>query len=294
MIVRPDAGTGRYTSVGKDTAHIDTGVADKEMIPDVSFIIAQETFTSEVGLDPSLLPGGFDKIHQAADLFAGKQQFRIMCSTPHGKDREQPPLLEPQADEILLDLREVRIVPPVHTGDDIKGNGLGIKHHLDGGRSPLERTGNTPHPVVVRLQAVQADGHRTQAAPQKPLIAIRSKRETVGNHAPGKALFVHHPSALFQVRPHQRFPAGDVDHDLVRIRRRSHIVQDAGEILQGHVGLKRRLLAVAAAMPAMMVAAQGTFPEQLAEMVSLDHILPKPPEDIQCQTPSQRKPFRHD
>ena len=159
----------------------------------------------------------------------------------------------------------MRVIAPIDAGDDVECDGAGVDDHLDGGRGALEGAGDAAHPVVVRLQAVQADGHRAEAALQEALIALRRQAPAVRDHAPGELLLVHHPAAGFQVGPHQRLAAGDVDHHLVRIRRGAHAVQDLGEIFHRHILDRGRLLAVAAAVAALVVAAEGTLPKKLPE-----------------------------
>ena len=58
------------------------------MVADIAFVIAQEAFAGEFGLDPAFFPGGLDKFHQAAEFPAGELQFRVLRSAADREDGE--------------------------------------------------------------------------------------------------------------------------------------------------------------------------------------------------------------
>ena len=185
------------------------------------------------------------------------------------------------------------VIPPIDAGNDVESDFAGVDDHLDGGRCAFEGTWDTPHPVVVRLKPVQTDGHCAEAALQQALVALRRQAPAVRDHSPGELLLVHHPAAGLQVGTHQRFTAGDVDHHLVRIHRGADAVENLREILHRHIRRQGRLLAVAAAVAAVVVTAQGTFPEKLPELMLSNQIILQLLGDIQCDTTPERKSFFH-
>lgn len=70
MIIRPDAGTSRNSSVDKNRAYCDSSLARKEMIAHFAFVVAEEPFASVAYMDTPLFPAAFDKFHYFAKPFA--------------------------------------------------------------------------------------------------------------------------------------------------------------------------------------------------------------------------------
>ena len=142
---------------------------------------------------------------------------------------------------------------------------------------------------MVFLQAVQADRHRTESAGKQFPIPGCSQRQRIGDDSPREALVIHHLSAAGEVRPQQRFSTRHVDHDPMRICRRCHTVQHAGEIFHGHVHGGGGLPAVTPAVAAMQVAPECAFPEQLLQRMGRHNVILQLFINIQRDTPPQRK-----
>ena len=122
---------------------------------------------------------------------------------------------------------------------------------------------------MIFLQTIEADGHRMNACPQKPLPTLRREMQRIGHHSPRKALFVNGLSAFFDVATHQRLASRDNHKHLVRIRLRSDAIEHTQEVLLGHIIALSFHLTVAATMATLQVAAQGALPEQLSERMFL-------------------------
>ena len=129
------------------------------MVPYISFVIAEEAFACERGLDSSFLAGSFDEFHQAAEFIAGELQFRVIRRPSCREYREQSPGFETKADKILLQLRKLRQAAFVDTGHHVELDFPGVDDHLDRLGSLLKRTGAPSHPVVDISESVETDGH---------------------------------------------------------------------------------------------------------------------------------------
>ena len=189
----------------------------------------------------------------------------------------------------LLDAGEFGVVATVDAGHDVEDEVRLCGEHSDGLRRPLEAVFAPAHPVMVLLQAVQADGGAAHAGGQQAPEALLREREAVGDHAPGEALLVDAPSARLQVGTHQRLPARDDHEDGVGLAPGVDAVQHAQEILAGHVGRRRHGLAVAAAVAAREVAAQRALPEELLQRMVPQDVAPEGPVDVQGQAVPQVK-----
>ena len=271
VIIGADAGAGRYGAVRQHTRNAHAGIAEEEIVADVALVIAQEALTAIAGLDAAFLAGGLDEFHEALELDGGELQLGILRAAAHGEHREQPPLLEAASQEEFLDLFQVREVPLVHAGNYVKDKAGHRAGHADGLFGPFKGAGDAAHPVVVFFQAVQAHGHGAQPGGQQAHEALLGHGKTIGDHPPGKFAVMEGLAAFFQVRPQERFPAGDHNHDLMGVQPGGlHLVQHLQEVFQRHVLEPGGNFAVAAAVAAVKVATQGALPEDFPELMFLN------------------------
>lgn len=103
--------------------------------------------------------------------------------------------------------------------------------------------------------------------------ALGREVQRIGDHAPGKTLLIDGPSAFLQVLSHEGFATRYDDEYVVGIGFGCNRVEHMQEILFGHVPLGGLHFTVTAAMTAMEVAAQGTFPKQLTQRMFAAHII---------------------
>ena len=295
VIVGTDAGAGRDGAVGEDGAYADTRLAEEEMVAHIALVVAEKALTAIADVDASLLACRTDEVHDLTELLRPELEVGIAYGATRGEDGEEAPVLEAEADEEFAQLLQPPDVALVDTGDHIEEEVLPGNHQLDGIDGALVAEGVAAHPVMVVLKAVEADGGAVHAAAKQTLEALGRETHAVGHHAPGEALVVDSPSALLKVGAHERLAAGDDDEDLVGIRPLGHLVEDAQEILLGHVGRLGLHLAVASAMLAMEVAAQRTLPEELAQRMLGDEVILQLARRLQSDATTERKFVRgHD
>ena len=140
--------------------------------------------------------------------------------------------------------------------------------------------------VVVGGESVEADGGGVQSGCHEGIQPFAGEEESVGHHPPWESAFVDGSSAFLQVAAHQGFASRHHHEYLVWVGLGGHAVQHAQEVLLWHVGCVCGLLAVASAVPAVQVASQGTFPEELPQWVLLHAFVLDVAGDFQCQCSS--------
>ena len=144
--------------------------------------------------------------------------------------------------------------------------------HVDGSYCAFKAMRVAAEMVVVRFEAVEADGERAQPGVQESRVAFGCHGKTVRDHAPGVAAFLDFLAAFFEVWAHERFAAGNHDDKVFRVDVRGELVEHAHEVFARHVrdGV---LDAVATAVQTVQVAAERAFPEKVCERVSLDFVV---------------------
>ena len=93
--------------------------------------------------------------------------------------------------------------------------------------------------------------------------------ERIGDHSPGEALLIDGPSTVLKVATHQGFSARDNHKHLMGVRLSGDAVEHTKKVLLRHVLALGLHLAVAAAMTALQVAAEGTLPKELSQRMLL-------------------------
>ena len=269
MIVGTDAGTRPNRAVGQHAAHRDACLAGEEQVAHFALVVAQEALATVVYADFSLCARSLDIIKHAPELFVCESHHGVLCSPAYRENGEEPPALDSLCDEETLDVVEVGIVATVDAGDDVEEESLLSREHVDGLAHHAEALFAAPHPVVVLLQSVEADGHRPDTGSEEPLPALGRQVQAVGHHAPGESLLVDGCTAVFEILSHQRLSASDDDTDLVRIGLPGDGVEHAQKVLLRHVLTYRLHLAVATTVAALQVASLRTLPEELSQRVLL-------------------------
>ena len=159
-------------------------------------------------------------------------------------------------------------------GYHVENQVRGAAGEANGRRRTGKTARNAAEPVMTYLQAVQRHRHGPKTRRHQATEFFRGQGITVGDHAPGEFHFVESAAAALQIRPHQGLAAGDDHHDLMRVFTGIlHRFQHLQEVFQGHVPEPRERLAVAAAVPAVKVAPEGAFPENLPERMVLREFL---------------------
>ena len=115
------------------------------------------------------------------------------------------------------------------------------------------------------LQSVQADCNGAESCILQFEEHFWRQVEPVRHHSPGETASRDASGTLHNVLSHKGFTSAKDDEDLARVSFRSDIIQHLEEVFFGHIGHCGSLSAIASAMAAMDVAANGTLPEQLSE-----------------------------
>ena len=283
MVVAADAEASRDGAVGQDGGDVDAGAARVEVVAYLALVGPQKAVAAVVGTDPAFATGGLDELHHLHELLVAELEVGLVGGTAEGKHGEEPPAADAQRDEVVAELRQVLDGALVDAGDDVPGEAGVLLHGLHGDEHVLEAVGVAPHPVVVVLEAVEADGDRLQAGVDISVEQLGGEQHAVAHHAPHEALLGDLPAAFGQVLPDGGLASGGDDHHLARVHVCLDLIEHLGEVGKGHVVLLGEHAAVAAAVAAVEVAAQGAFPEQLMELMLLDAVLEDGVVDLEQQ-----------
>lgn len=95
-------------------------LAAEQVVAYVSFVVAQETFASVTDADVSGLARAFDEVQHPPELFGRELQFGIVRRPSYGEHGEEPPAFQSDADEVLFQFFQVRVIVLVHAGHYIE------------------------------------------------------------------------------------------------------------------------------------------------------------------------------
>ena len=130
---------------------------------------------------------------------------------------EKSPSPDAQGDEEFSELGQVVDVALVDTGDDVPGEAGMLLQALHGHQHVLVACGVAPHPVVVVLEAVEADGDGLEAVVHKLVESGGGEGHAVRHHAPHEASLGDLLAAQGQVAAHHGLATGGDDHHLARV-----------------------------------------------------------------------------
>lgn len=234
----------------------------------------------------SLLAGGGDELQHLFDLRAGKLQVVVECGAPDGGDGEQAPVPDAVGEEDFLERWQIRQVPGMHASHYIVGKLRGGGDELESGQGALETLRVAAQPIVRLFKTVQTDGDGVETSRQKLAMTRFIVQHPIGNDTPTETVLAQLPSALRQIRAQQRLAARDGnDGGVARIAFLQRL-EGLQEVLEGHVGDCGRRLAVGSAVSARKVAAPGTLPKEIVQLVNLRLVFPETTEQ-----PAPERPF---
>ena len=177
-----------------------------------------------------------------------------------------------------MDLRKFGEIAAVDAGDDVGVEARVPSESFYGPDGPPEASGDPAHPVMRRLQAVQADGDGTHSRIHQLQMHRIVVEPAVGDHSPKEAAAAQRAPDIEDVGPQQRLPSRQHDGELPRALLARNRIQRAQEILERHILLPTVNGAVAAAVTAAEIAPRSTLPEKVVELVDFDFIVPEKPE----------------
>ena len=218
VVIAADAQASRDGAVGQDGGHVDARAARIVMIAHLAFVRTEEPVTAIVGSDLAFKAGLLDELHHLHELVVGELQVGVVGGTAKGENGEQPPKLDAQRDKIVAETGQVVDVALVHTGDDIPGESGMLLQGLHGHQHVFETQGVAAHPVVVVLEAVEADGDGLQAALHELVEPLGGERHAIGHHAPNEAPFGEGLATGGQVAAHRGLAPGGDDHHVRLVR----------------------------------------------------------------------------
>ena len=168
-------------------------------------------------MDATFLSRLLQILKNATKLLIRQPHHRIKGCTTYGKDGKETPAFHTLGDQELLDIVKFRIIATIDAGDDIKHKALSGNKHIECLTHHLETLVVATHPVMVFLQSIEADGHRTDASLEQAFPALGRQMKGIGDHTPGEAHFIDSPSTLLKIASHQGLTTRDDDKHLVGI-----------------------------------------------------------------------------
>ena len=236
-----DVGTGAYGTVDENRGDVDAGVAEIGVLAHLAFVAAQVALAAvgDSHRRDRVLTFVLDKLHQMNKLRIGEMQLGMVVGASDGDDGEYAPLFDSEADQQVVYFVKMRQVALADAGYDIEvepafGGGYG-----NGLACAFEAALAAAHPVVVGLEAVEADGHRAEACRHKPLVHSLVVEPSVGDDAPAHAAAAQGASHIGQVGPQQWFASGQDDGEAWHQCFLGYGVESAQEVLERHIGLAR-------------------------------------------------------
>lgn len=294
MVVAADAQASRDGAIGEYRSDADACVAAEETRTRFTFEAAKESVTAVVGDDLAFQTGLCDELEHLDELLVRELQFRVVGGTSKGEHCEEPPFRYAQSDEEIAELGQIVDGTLVHAGDDVPGEFRVLFEGFDGVDHMFEALSMAAHPVMVIFEAVEADGDGAQAILAQLVEFLFGEQHAVGHHAPHEAFFGDFAATFGQIATHERFAARSDDHHARRIMAGPDVVEHFQEISDRHVGSLRECTAVATAMTAVEVAAQGAFPKQLSQLMFLNLLLTHSMVEFQGHPLEKAELFSHD
>ena len=112
----------------------------------------------------------------------------MLCSAPHGSNRENTPLFHPQVNEVLFEFIQIIDSLLIHTSDDIPYHFF-PHQALDGslchGKTILVAT----QPIMSLLETIQADAYGFQPDFHKTVAHLLVEHHAIAYHPPVETKF---------------------------------------------------------------------------------------------------------
>jgi len=265
IIIGPYAAASRDRAVDSDRGDGEAGLAAEEMVTNLALVSAEEALAAVAGVNATLFAGLRDEVHETTETLRRELEVRVLGRAAYREDCEETPVLQAERDEVLFELIERLVVAVVDAGDHVEGDGRLMGEDFNRLGSILEAVRTAAHPVMVRLETIEADGEGMDSGAEEVVDHLRGHEAAVGDHAPWEFEVIDTAAVLDDVRADERLAAGDDDHDLMRVVLLLDAEEDLLEVLEWHVRMHIRDLAVATAVTAGVVAPQRGLPEKLTQ-----------------------------
>ena len=287
FVVIADAGAGADAAIHKNRGYRYACRTAEHPVAHIAFVWPQETLATVGGVYLSLLACLADEVEQAPHLFACQLQFFVLSASSYRENRCQPPVGHTFINKVVTQLRQRVIVALMYTSHHVVSHNPVRHNHIDGLTCHTEAIGMSAKPGMLFFEAVEADGNGAETCLPELGEEFWCQVESVRHHSPREASLAEAFGALHNILSDKWLAAAQDDEDIARVSLLGDIVEHSEEVLLGHIGRRGDLPAVAAAMPAMDIAAHGTLPEHLTERMFSSQVLVLLP----CQLKSQRSSY---
>lgn len=268
-VISAERRTGGNGAVRKNGADVYTRAAEKRIAAGHLLIRAEKTFAAIVGVDSALLTGLPDEIENLLELGVVQFENGISLRPPFRKNGGDAPVPEPETNEELTDLGKLGQVLLVDAGNDIEGKARNMRSPLNSLGCSFKRMRMPPKMIMGKPEPIQADRHGAEARCKQALEAWKRHGEPVRDHPPRESPFKEGLARLLKIfaheglspRKHNQSPGGN--------HMPAKSIEDAEEIGYRHIG-KGFAPAVAPAVEAVKIAAEGAFPKKIRERMVLN------------------------
>lgn len=267
-VIPAERRTGGNGTVRENGADVDTRTAEKRIAAGHLLIRAEKTFAAIVGVNSALLTGLPDEIENLPELGVVQFENGISLRPPFRKNGGNAPVPEPEPNEELTDLGKLGQVLLIDAGNDIKGKARNMRSPLNSLGCSFKRMRMPPKMIMGKPEPIQADRHGAEARGKQALKAGKRHGESVRDHPPRESAFKEGLAHLLKIfaheglspRKHNQSPGGN--------HMPAKSIQDTEEIGYRHIG-NGFAPAVAPAVEAVKIAAEGAFPKKIGEPMAL-------------------------
>ena len=293
VVAGPNARASRDGAVYPDAGDGYAGAAVVERVAYIAFVPAEKAFASVIDRDAAFAARISDELHQTAELFRIELQTRVVCAAAYREDGEDAPAFHPFGYQEIPE-----------SGQGGEGVCIGAGHVIvedvrltgeqpEGAERAFVAAFVPPYAVMSFGETVEADGSRMQAGTKQRLQAAFVEQHSVRDDAPRIPPVVKGPSDLFDVAPHQGLSARNDDENPIRNDMWGYRIDCPEKIGGGHVGYGGLAAAVASAVTAREVAAEGSLPHDGTQFVSRDAFVLYTGEYVECEPSAHSQAVLH-
>lgn len=235
MVVTAYTETARNGTISKHRGNVDARATRVIMVAHFALVLAEKAIAAIVGAYYALQACCLDKLHHLNELIVAELEIGLVGGTPKWEHGEQAPAADSQGDKEVAELRQILDSALVDTCDDIPSEARMLFHGLHSTKHILVAHRIASHPVVVFLEAIEADRNGFQSSLHKLVELFSREQHTIAHHAPHEAAFRNFLAAMRQIRAHGRLATRGDDHDLRRILMGTHLVEYLDKVFKGHI-----------------------------------------------------------
>ena len=162
-VVAAQARTCGNAAVAKHGTDVHAGSAEERVIARILLVAAEESFAAVVHVDDVQTLYFADEVEHLAKFLVRELEQWIVLGAAFGEHCRDTPTLHADFQEQVENLREFLEVLAVHASHHVEGEAFGVGSHVDGSHSAFKAMRVATEVVVVRFEAVEADGKRTQS-----------------------------------------------------------------------------------------------------------------------------------